>query len=193
MKKLIYLLFLSIFFGGTLFAGVKNARDVENFIRNMSVQSQSVLNNTNLNEIQREKEYEKFSASIVDTEWVARFILGKTWRTLTEEQQDRFIKLYTEYILKNYMPKLKDYNSDIVVTKVVEQRENVFMVSTETKDEKNRLINVDFRIIERNNKLYITDIIPEGVSFIGNQRTDVGASINKLGFEGFMKELQLKL
>ena len=167
--------------------------DVETFITNMSTKSNSILNNTEMTELQKETEYKNFTGEIVDSDYVARFILATNWRTLTTEQQQEFQTLYKEYLMENYIPKLKDYNQDLTVNKIEKLRDKVYIAQTTTKDKDGRLVNVNFRVIEKNGELYIIDIIPEGISFISSQRTDVNNSISKNGYNGFIKELKSKI
>lgn len=196
MKKNIFkiLFFITLFITG---ANAENKiiteTDVETFITNMSTQSNSILNNTEITEMQKETEYKKFAGEIVDSNYVARFILATHWRTLTTEQKQEFQELYKEYLLENYMPKLKDYNQDLVVNKIEKIRDKVYIAQTNTKDKDGRLVNVNFRVIENNGQLYIIDIIPEGISFISSQRTDVNNSISKNGYNEFIKELKSKI
>ena len=196
MKKNIFKILVFI----TLFIVNVNAEnkvitenDVETFITNMSTKSNSILNNTETTDIQKEIEYKNFTGEIVDSDYVARFILATNWRTLTVEQQQEFQTLYKEYLMENYIPKLKDYNQDLTVNKIEKLRDKVYIAQTTTKDKDGRLINVNFRVIEKNGELYIIDIIPEGISFISSQRTDVNNSISKNGYNGFIKELKSKI
>lgn len=190
---------ISIFFITFLINSLANAtatiteKDVEKFVKNMGTQSQKILNNSKLSEEQKEVDYKNFTENIIDSNWVARFILGNHWRDITQAQREEFQNLYREYLLENYMPKLKDYNKDLNIEKIVKQKENVYMVSTKTKDTNDRLINVDFRVIEKSGQLYITDIIPEGISFIGSQRSDVNSSIDQNGYKKFVEQLKTKI
>lgn len=167
--------------------------DVKTFITNMSAKSNNILNNKQTTEQQKEQEYQKFAGEIVDSNYVARFILATNWRTLTPEQQNEFQVLYKEYLLENYMPKLKDYNQDLSVNKVEKLRDKVYIAQTTTKDKDGRLVNVGFRVIEKNGQLYIIDIIPEGISFISSQRTDVNNSISMNGYDKFLEDLKNKI
>lgn len=167
--------------------------DVKTFITNMSAKSNNILNNKQTTEQQKEQEYQKFAGEIVDSNYVARFILATNWRTLTPEQQNEFQVLYKEYLLENYMPKLKDYNQDLSVNKVEKIRDKVYIAQTTTKDKDGRLVNVGFRVIEKNGQLYIIDIIPEGISFISSQRTDVNNAISMNGYDKFLEDLKNKI
>ena len=56
--------------------------DVKNFVINISTQSSQILNNPELNEQQKEIEYKNFTNTVIDSNWVAKFILGSNWKTL---------------------------------------------------------------------------------------------------------------
>lgn len=194
MKRvLLSVLFIVLVLGNVAKASSLSDKDVRGFLSNMSKKSQEILNDSKLSSAKKEMEYKKFTEDIVDAKWVSRFILGAHWKEITSEQRANFQDLYKEYLLENYMPKLQDYNKDIVVLKVEKQRDKVFMAQTKTKDPNNKDINVNFRIIENEGKLYITDIIPEGISFIGSQRSDVDNAITQKGYDNFIKELKGKI
>lgn len=194
MKK-IYIIstFLITFLINSFANATITEKDVEKFITNMGTQSQKILKDSKLTPEEKENSYKKFAENLVDSDWVARFILGNYWKNLTDSQRKEFQNLYKEYLLENYMPKLKDYNKDLIIEKIVKQKENIYMVSTKTKDLNDRIVNVDFRVTNKNNELRITDIIPEGISFIGSQRTDINSSINRNGYNKFIEELKTKI
>jgi ABC-type transporter MlaC component len=87
---------------------------------------------------------------------------------------------------------LRDYNKDFNITKNIEKGNGVYVVSITTKDKMEKLVNVDFRVVDKNGKLLITDVIPEGISFIGGQRTEIKSEIDKKGFKTFMADLTNK-
>lgn len=195
MKKFIYFftVILSLVLSFSANAGNFTEKDVEKFITDMGTQSKNILSNTKLTAKELDVQYKKFTDKIVDSEWVARFILGQHYKQLTQAQRDEFTKLYREYLLENYIPKLKDYNKDLKVSKINKQKDTVYMVYTTTKDGAGRNVNVNFRVIERNNKLLITDIIPEGISFISSQRTDINSALTNQGYNKFIESLKKKI
>ena len=86
-----------------------------------------------------------------------------------------------------------DYSNSLSITKIEKIKEQVYLAYTKTKDKDDRSVNVNFRIIEKDGNLYIIDIIPEGISFISSQRTDVNSSITKNGYNKFIEELKQKI
>ncbi len=167
--------------------------EIKTFISQITKTTEEILNDKSLTEEQQEVKFNDFASGIVDSKWISRFILGANWKTLTPEQQNEFETLYKEYLLKNYISSLKDYNTNLYVYKINSTRKNIYMVHTKTKDTRGKLIDVIFRLTSKDNKFYITDIIPEGISFISNQRTEVDSSISANGFDGFMEELKKRL
>ena len=96
-------------------------------------------------------------------------------------------------MLQNNKPKLKYYSNSLSITKIEKIKEQVYLAYTKTKDKDDRSVNVNFRIIEKDGNLYIIDIIPEGISFISSQRTDVNSFITKNGYNKFIEELKQKI
>ena len=180
-----------ILLGKLVYADISNA-DVEKFINNISTEFNRISKIKN--DKQKNKEYNSFAEQIVDSQWIARFIMGNHWKELDSKQQTEFHNLYKEYLILNYMSKLQNYNMGLRIENINKQKSTVYMVKCNTKDENNKNIEVNFRLsVKKDNTLLITDIIPEGISFIGRHRTEIDTAINKLKFDGFMKDLKNKI
>lgn len=168
-------------------------KDVKEVIERMETSFNSIMKNDKLSQEEKNQEYKKLTSDLVDSQWIAKFILGTHWRELKPAQRKEFHDLYKEYLISNYMPKLQDFNQDLTVDKVKKQRKDLYMVYCTTKDLKNRDIKVEFRVIERDNNLYITDIIPEGISFISSQRTEIDSALTQKGYDEFIEDLKSKI
>ena len=168
-------------------------KDVKEVIERMETSFNSIMKNDKLSQEEKNQEYKKLTSDLVDSQWIAKFILGTHWRELKPAQRKEFHDLYKEYLISNYMPKLQDFNQDLTVDKVKKQRKDLYMAYCTTKDLKNRDIKVEFRVIERDNNLYITDIIPEGISFISSQRTAIDSALTQKGYDEFIEDLKSKI
>jgi ABC-type transporter MlaC component len=182
MKKIILCLFLFINFA--FGADV----DKTKFIQDVSTNTAKILSGKNA-----DAEFNKYVDTILDTEWIAKFVLGANARTLKKEQINEFKGVYKKYLIQNYASKLKDYNKDLKVIKTEDKANGITILNTTVRDNMNKVVNVDFRVSSRNGKILINDIIPEGISFVGSQRTDIGDSIKQQGFDNFMKDLRNKV
>ena len=149
---------------------------------------------------QKEKnnKFKSYTSEIIDSVWISKFILGNHYKELNVNQRKDFHNLYKEYLVLNYMPKIQDYNSGLTI-KSIKKTKNAYIASCVTKDKTNKNVNVDFRLSYKTDKtsntekFYITDIIPEGISFISSQRTEIDANLSKVGFDSFMKDLKTKV
>ncbi|MDR2526355.1 MAG: ABC transporter substrate-binding protein [Rickettsiales bacterium] len=152
-----------------------------------------IANKTNeiLSKGNKENEYLDFIKKNIDMDFVSNFVLGANARNLNDNNKKEFKDLYSKYLLNNYMSKLKDYSKDLKVNKIVDKGNNVYFVESTTKDKNGTLVNVNFRVVKKES-YKITDIIAEGISFIGTLRTDVNSSIQQNGFEKFMEDLRVK-
>jgi len=193
MKKLLIFIisFLILLIQINLTLAQDNTKDTKVFVEKVFRESISISKSKSLNDKQKENQLSDLINESVDTNWIAKFVIGKYWRQITKQQQRDFIDLYQSYLIKTYIPKFKNYGGgDIKVNKIIQQRENIFFVQAEFDDNEGQIVNIDFRVVKKNNELFITDIIAEGVSFIVTQRSEVGSSISNKGFEEFMKQLE---
>lgn len=178
--------FLFAFF---LLVGFAFAGKVEDFIMSVSATSSKIINSKSKT---KEQDYLNFVEDIVYTDWIAKFVLGPNARSLSPDELDEFKEVYKKYLLQNYLTKIQDYTGKFEIGKVVEKSKGVFVASVKATGDNGTLVNVDFRIVDNEGKLLITDIVPEGISFIGSQRTDITGEIQRSGFKKFMVELRKK-
>ncbi len=127
----------------------------------------------------------------IDSDWIARFVLGKNYKTSTLEQQKRFTGLYRQFMINTYGPKFKNYNGRKFTVNEVVERNGFYIAKAEfLPRDSNVAILVDFRVKERNAKLVILDFIVEGVSLVETQRSEFNSAISQNGMDKFMDDLE---
>lgn len=162
---------------------------IANFIDDFSTK----FENINKNSKNKEKDIYNLANEILDLNWMGNFILGQHRKTLSEDKKEKFIEYYSKSLIKNYISVLDVYKKDSYKILTIEEtkRKDTFNVETNIKL-KDKEVNNTFRIVKKNNKYYITDIITEGISFISSQRSEVNSIISSRGFDTFLKELEAK-
>lgn len=130
----------------------------------------------------------------IDSNWIARFVLGKNYKIADELQRERFTKLYRDFMINTYGPKFKNYNGrKFTVNDVVEQG-GFFIAKAEFLPRNSNVpISVDFRVKEREAKLVILDFIAEGVSLIETQRSEFNSAISQSGMDKFLDDLDARV
>jgi len=130
----------------------------------------------------------------IDAEWIARFVLGKNYRTMSEEHKAAFTELYRDFMINTYGPKFQSYNGKrFDVTDVTEQNGFYIAKAEFLPKDSNTAILVSFRVKERSNKLVILDFIAEGISLIETQRSEFNSAISQKGVDKFLEELKNRI
>ena len=131
----------------------------------------------------------------IDLEYICNFVIGRKWKNASPEFQQRFFKLYENYIIGLYAPQFKGYNGESYkIIKTEEIRKNrfsshlVFILQNKTH------LNITIYFIRnKNNEFKIVDVTGEGISLIASQREEFSATINMYGLEYFIESFQEKV
>jgi len=119
---------------------------------------------------------------------MARSSLGKNWKSLNPEEQDKFVGLFTSLIEQRYIGKIDSYDNQKVVYKKQRVKGNKAIIYTDIID-KNLEIPIDYRLKENQGKWLIYDLKIENVSLIANYRRDFDSVIRKKKFSGLMEKI----
>ncbi|MDX2083142.1 MAG: ABC transporter substrate-binding protein [Rickettsiales bacterium] len=191
MKKIFTLLLLIAFSTPALAQDVKIENQVKDFV---SVIGNKVIKIADEKGISESKKINKIIMVIdeaIDSEWIARFVLGKNYKNISDENKAKFSKLYRDFMINTYGPKFKNYNGRKFDVVNVTEQNGFFVADSEFLPKDSDVpFNVKFRVKERNGKLVILDFIAEGVSLIETQRSEFNSAISQKGIEQFLVDLQ---
>lgn len=180
------------------FTGLASAKsnDAENYINDLAYRVISILKQTNLNEKTKEAQLNAIFLKNVDTKWIARFSMGKYWRTLTPKQQAEYSDLFSTYLIDLYVPNFRKYTgNEVRVVNSTEFRPKEFLVQTELTDPLNKNpIKINYMISQKDGleNFIIFDIIAEGVSLITTQRSEINSVMDNQGFDALISLLKKK-
>ena len=195
MKKyLIKLLFLAVFFSINSIA----ALGPEDLVRKTA---EAVLFAIKADEeIQKgnkEKIYKLAEEKILpnfDFEKVARLVLGRAWRTASDEQKKEFIVEFRTLLLKTYavaLSKYKDQKIEFKPTRMSDTDE-IVIVKSEIIQGGAQPIRVNYALSKKTGKWLVFDIVIEGVSLVTNYRSQFSSEIKKNGMDVLISKLAKK-
>jgi len=131
-------------------------------------------------------------ADMFDFREMARSSLGQSWNTLTPEEKDTFVGLFTTLVEQRYIGKIDSYDNQKVVYKKQLVKGDKAMVYTAIID-KDLEIPIVYRLEKNKGKWLINDLKIENVSLIVNYRRDFDSIIRKEQFAGLVEKISKQL
>ena len=136
---------------------------------------------------------DKYLLPHFDTEFSARLVLGKYWRTATPEQRQHFIDAFYHSLLNNYGTALADFTSDrlkIYPSSPDPNRPTAATVRTEVKRSNGDRVSVNYYMHQTPQGWKAWDVVIDGISYVNSYRTDFGEQIEQQGIDSVIKRLE---
>lgn len=163
--------------------------------------SQFVVNSMN----EQRAEFEGNSAKVVefanqhvlpyvDTEKMARYALGKNWRSASEIQQKAFTQAFTENLIRSYSQSLLNLKIDKVdVSNAVIEKPGRASVSSRIYQQEGKPAEILYRLFEsKEGHWYLYDVVIENVSMLLSYRNVYGSAVASDGLDKVIADLQQK-
>ncbi len=138
----------------------------------LSMLADPAYNNPATQQKQRDK-IEGLVRTVFDFEEFSARTVGQRWNSFTAKQKHDFSEAFAELLLATYLGQLKTYNGEQV--RYISERSNEsgskVEQSTELTMKDGKVIPVAYRMLLKNSKWVVYDVIVEGVSLVKNYRT----------------------
>ena len=140
----------------------------------------------------REQRFRALFVEGFDIPAIGRFVLGRHWKTATEQQRTDFLQIFEDVIVQRFSPMFEDYAGETFEIGRVVQDDNPKYSTVASKIiSDGEPINVHWRTRHGSSGLKIIDVMAEGASmgitlrseyssFIQSNGGDVGVLITKL-------------
>ncbi len=115
----------------------------------------------------------------VDIDDVARFCLGRFWRTATPQQQHDYVEVFHRVLQQNITGKIGDYQGVTFVVRGGTMRDDNVVVTSSVTRPNNEPNRVDWLVNMEPGGPKITDVIAEGTSLRLTQRSDYAAFLSR--------------
>lgn len=135
---------------------------------------------------------DKYLLPYFDTEYAARLVLAKHWRTATPEQRKTFVDAFYQSMLSNYGNALLDFTADRMKILPYQGKpdDKNATVRTEIRRSNGTVVPVNYTLRKTENGWKAFDVTIEGVSYVKSFRTDFGTEIDQKGLDAVIKRLQ---
>jgi phospholipid transport system substrate-binding protein len=189
---------LSVF--GALIAAPLHAAEgeqAEAFIEDLAVNGIAMLENSRSSDFEREQQFRNLVGKGFALQAIGKFVVGRYWRKMNAAQQEEYLELFSEWLLKTYANRLGGYDGqtlEIIKNTETDSRYKDVIVSTRVDLHNGQPpIIADWRVRKFGNDYKIIDVSIEGASMVATQRKEFESVIRKVGVEGLIDELRDRL
>ena len=151
-----------------------------------------ILSDPSLRPEARREKVRKIAEEVFDYPDTARRALGPHWNARSPQQQQDFVKLFSEILDRSYGSKIELYQGERVqyVGETIEGPEATVKTTIVTK--KGSDVPVDYHLHQKDGRWLVYDVIIEGVSLVANYRTQFNKIVQTEGYESLVQRLRAK-
>ena len=130
----------------------------------------------------RQARFRKLFHDNFDGAGIARFVLGRYWRSAGAEEQQEFATLFEGYVAFVYTARLANFGGQTLKIRGSRSDGDGVIVSTDviTPGSISRL-RIDWRLVNDNGAYKVNDVIVEGISMSVTQRSEFASIIQRNG------------
>lgn len=166
----------------------------ESFVHGMASMTLAILQDHKKPFPERKIVLRRAFKTVVDIDWIAKFVLGRSWNKATQVEKERYTELYHTFLTESYVSNFAENPDkrikDIKILGIQDAQDNDFIVSTNMLLADMEEIRVDYRVSDHDDKYKIIDIIIENVSLLSTHRQQFGELAANRGIDGVITKLQ---
>ncbi|MDW3096227.1 MAG: ABC transporter substrate-binding protein [Gammaproteobacteria bacterium] len=194
MNKLITILILAIF-GSNAWVGAEELTP-EQIVEQTSTELLQIINEQS-ERIKNEEGYvnsviNELILPVIDLQSMGKLILGKHWKTASDEQRSQFIEQFKSMLIRTYAKSVADFGHAKVT---------VFPPKGEQKGKRHRVkshldigsgtpLQVDYVFRRKDDSWKVFDLVVDGLSLIKNFRTSFSQEISETSLDALIKRLE---
>ena len=129
---------------------------------------------------------------VFDWQETGKRALGRHWQPLTPEQRQQFSSLFADLVERSYVGKIESYSGEkiVYVGDIIEGDQATVKTKLITKSQTE--IPIDYRMQKEGDRWRVYDVLIEGVSLVGNYRTQFNRVIQQTGYDDLVKKMKTK-
>jgi phospholipid transport system substrate-binding protein len=151
-----------------------------------------ILRDPNSNPDEMREEVYKTVRAWFDFKIMSQGVLAKAWKTTDVERRDEFTKLFTELLETTYCDRINNFSDERVeylAERIKGKRGEVDIIIYSGNQE----IPITYKLVRRNDRWPVYDVVIEGVSLIKNYRDSYREIIAKEGLDFLLARMAEKI
>jgi len=176
--------------------GTVGVSQATQFIRSTGEEMVAIINDPGLNRTERRNRAQAILRRTVDIEGVGRFVSGRHWRTATQQQQQDYLDVFDELILRNLAARFGELQGiNFRMQGQGSQNAEDVLVTTVVERPNSAPANLQWRVGLVDGAPKIVDLVAEGTSLRLTTRSDYGAVLQRSNgsFPALIEQLKAQL
>ena len=128
---------------------------------------------------------------------VTRFVLGRHWRTATDEQRTQFSTIFLDFIARVYASRFDTYSYGgeqfTVRSAIADESGDTIVRSRVARPSGADPVELDFRVRSKDGSHRVVDLYVEGISMLLTHRAEFSSVINRKGFDGLLSDIRARI
>jgi phospholipid transport system substrate-binding protein len=123
---------------------------------------------------------------------MARRALGANWRRRTPQEQEEFVRLFTELLERAYADTIESYTDERIVYVGEKQDGEYAEVNSKILTGKGQEFTIDYKTHVIGGEWKVYDVVVENISMVNNFRSQFNRVINNSSYEELVHRLKEK-
>lgn len=127
-----------------------------------------------------------------DRRYAAQLVLGKHWRTATDEQKEKFVNAFYTVLLQTYADGVLEFDSSRI--EILEYRGDInkprTVVKTIVRLDDGTKVPVNYGLVNRDSTWLVFDVVIEGISYVRNYRTEMNSEVASSSVDAVIERLE---
>ena len=194
-KNLFTILVAALFFAGNANAAVDGAK-AEAFVKKVTDEGITQIINADIPQKEKDARFEKLFNNALDLKFIGQFVLGRYWKTASNEQKKAFIDAYRDLNIKTWSQRFDEFKGKEFIFKgtTPSNSANQIFVNSLVPMDQGEPAKVVWRVKQTGDNFKIVDIIIENVSLAITARNEYTAYVKSApgGINDLIKDSQNK-
>jgi len=161
-------------------AHAQSAADATGFVVNLGNQMAAVVNGPGA-PAQKMQQMQPLIERDVDVDDIARFCLGRFWRSASPQQQQQYLQLFHRMLINNIGGRLGDYQGVSFAPTTTTERDGNIWVGTVIRRPNQQPANVQWVVSYASGRPRVIDVVAEGTSLRITERSDFASYLARNG------------
>jgi phospholipid transport system substrate-binding protein len=138
-------------------------------------------------------EIRRVAGDLFDFGEMSRRALSRHWAARTATEQVEFVRLFTDLLERGYLSRIQSYAGEKIVY-LGEGIDGPFATVKSRVMTANRRteIALDYRLIRKDGKWKVYDVLVDGASFVSSYRSEFDRVIQSAGYESLVERMRAK-